>query len=98
VNGIEEFLIGQHPVATFLVAVALGLFVIWRVLCWRARPKVYVRDAERRPILQRLPLYKGRTYKTDCTCAIHKPARVKLRGQWRRVCSSCGSLRRNTGT
>jgi len=95
---MEEFFIGQHPVATYLGLVALALFVVWCLKRWSERPKVFVRDAERKPILQRLPVYKGRTYKTDCTCALYKPARVKLRGQWRRVCSSCGSLRRDTGT
>jgi hypothetical protein len=96
---MEEFLIGQHPVATYLVACALGMLAIWCMKKWsERRSRVVVRDVRRKPILQRLPVYKGRTYKTDCTCALYAPARVKLRGQWRRVCSSCGSLRRDTGT
>jgi len=36
---IEEFLMGQHPVATFLVAVALASFIVWCLIRWSERPK-----------------------------------------------------------
>ena len=34
---MEEFLIGQHPVATYLVACALGMFAIWCLKQWSER-------------------------------------------------------------
>jgi hypothetical protein len=34
---MEEFLIGQHPVATYLVACALGMFVVWCLKQWSER-------------------------------------------------------------
>ena len=34
---MEEFLIGQHPVATYLVAVALAMFVVWCLKKWSER-------------------------------------------------------------
>ena len=49
-------------------------------------------------VLQDRPVYKGHTYETDCTCPLRAPAKVKLHGSWKSVCSSCGSLRQGTGT
>ena len=34
---MEEFLIGQHPVATYVIAVALSLFAIWCLKQWSER-------------------------------------------------------------
>ena len=38
------------------------------------------------------------TYHTDCTCQIREVARTMFRGQWVKVCMTCGSLRQGTGT
>jgi hypothetical protein len=41
---MEEFLIGQHPVATYLVACALGMFVIWCLKQWSERRGKFVEE------------------------------------------------------
>lgn len=57
-----------------------------------------IHEADKQKVDMALPVYQGLPWPSDCTCAVRRPARALLGGEWKSCCLDCGSLRHETGT